>query len=376
MVIPPKTKAEKGREAVLKDVYKIGSTFMTNEQLKHFVEERKERPLLSIKAELLQKMERNFEATTALATLHAKGLISEVNAGRIRPPPEEKFMKIIGLEKPLLMLRMFAREEKKYKHFEDRLKKIISPLAEQMFESEYLHAPGLIYHYPAPEKYPNIFYELAEHVGPAPKKPEKAADFKKRIARALEGKNILELGCGPGNYLLALKSTSPKAFLHGVELRKEPQQIAVAKGLDVVRDNAEHLNSLFPGKKFDVIFSENFFSTAVLDHDASKRVAEAMFAKMKPGAVSINQFFYLKTLKEHRMETIKWACKQTGLDFESTKKWFESLPEEEQERLMTANQPSLAAEDFKKIGFDVVTFGETADNYFTIVLKKPSRPKT
>jgi len=72
----------------------------------------------------------------------------------------------------------------------------------------------------------------------------------------LQGKRILEVGCGQGEFLEMLKGFPVQGF--GIENKQDLVDKAVAKGLSVVRDFASDAQHKIPGAPFDAFMQFNF----------------------------------------------------------------------------------------------------------------------
>jgi len=72
----------------------------------------------------------------------------------------------------------------------------------------------------------------------------------------LEGKRILEVGCGQGEFLEMLKGFPVAGY--GIENKRELVDMARAKGLNVVQDFAEDASHKIKGAPFDAFMQFNF----------------------------------------------------------------------------------------------------------------------
>ncbi len=72
----------------------------------------------------------------------------------------------------------------------------------------------------------------------------------------LNGRNIIEIGCGQGEYLSIMNSVGVNAF--GIEHNEELVDIACSRGLNVSRNFIENGDSELPGPLFDGFYILNF----------------------------------------------------------------------------------------------------------------------
>lgn len=96
----------------------------------------------------------------------------------------------------------------------------------------------------------------------------------------LEGKRILDVGCGVGMYTAAFLRASP--WVYGVEVERERAKEAHKRAAGIVQAIGEHLP--FPDETFDLVFSHE-----VLEHVADDRrcVAEMVRVTRAAGHVVI-----------------------------------------------------------------------------------------
>lgn len=93
----------------------------------------------------------------------------------------------------------------------------------------------------------------------------------------LEGRTILDAGCGIGTYVRAFRRFSP--HVHGVDLDAEKAAEAAGELPHIVQASAEELP--YPGGSFDVVLSHE-----VIEHvgDDGRAVADAVRVLRSPGA--------------------------------------------------------------------------------------------
>nr|WP_256467820.1 class I SAM-dependent methyltransferase [Bradyrhizobium sp. 62] len=100
---------------------------------------------------------------------------------------------------------------------------------------------------------------------------------------------ILDLGCGAGDLLLALRRDRPRAILTGVDISPLNIQAAVTRAKadpnghgDLRFEASDYLQARFDG--FDVILAESVLHLIVGDHD---RLAAKLATDLAPGGVII-----------------------------------------------------------------------------------------
>lgn len=82
-------------------------------------------------------------------------------------------------------------------------------------------------------------------------------EYRRFIDRCgLEGKKIIEVGCGRGEFLKTLREFPVQVY--GVEHKRELVQLARAEGLNVAEGFTETADTVFPGGPFDAFLSFNF----------------------------------------------------------------------------------------------------------------------
>ena len=114
--------------------------------------------------------------------------------------------------------------------------------------------------------------------------PQRVAHFDGRLkaivdmAGPLDGKNILDVGCGKGRYLVALKRKFPHAVLTGLDL-SEVLLTSIPKNIFSVQGSM--LDMPFPDDTFDVVYCVEALEHAV----AIKQAIAEMCRVLKPGGV-------------------------------------------------------------------------------------------
>ncbi len=105
----------------------------------------------------------------------------------------------------------------------------------------------------------------------------------------LEGKSLLDVGCGTGNLLEYINSKGLKVEYAGVDILDPMIKIANAKGLngefyhaDIFKDN------IFEKKTFDIIYSSGIFNLNLGNNRIFLHDAVGLFLKLSKEAVVFN----------------------------------------------------------------------------------------
>ena len=105
----------------------------------------------------------------------------------------------------------------------------------------------------------------------------------------LEGKSLLDVGCGTGNLLEYINSKGLKVEYTGVDILDPMIKIANAKGLngefyhaDIFKDN------IFEKKTFDIIYSSGIFNLNLGNNRIFLHDAVGLFLKLSKEAVVFN----------------------------------------------------------------------------------------
>jgi len=97
-----------------------------------------------------------------------------------------------------------------------------------------------------------------------------------RLARAGGSINLLEIGCGTGNFLQMI-SAEPNVCATGIDNYSPSVETARAKNLDVECMDLDHFMAAFPERRFDVVCAfhclEHVVSPKVFLNSASKALA-------------------------------------------------------------------------------------------------------
>lgn len=116
---------------------------------------------------------------------------------------------------------------------------------------------------------------------------------------SLEGRKVLEIGCGGGGVLKEyLRYGVPVADLHGIDLLFDRLQAARAAlpGLPLVNANGEYLP--YSSESFDLVLQYTAFSS-ILDARVKRSMAGEMLRVLKPEGKVIWYDFWLNPTNKH-----------------------------------------------------------------------------
>lgn len=198
-------------------------------------------------------------------------------------------------------------------------------------------------------------------------------------ALPLDGRTILDFGCGTGNFTYALKKLT-NAEIYGVEPSDGMREKALAKGLDVRKGN----HSAVP---FDNNFFDFIYMTDVIHHVPDMKMMFSEFSRvLKP-----NGFICILTESHRQIETRFWV-KHFPTTVAVEKKRYPDIPdiinaaksvELEEYKIVTTDAESdiTVSEDFVKLaetkGFSMFRLIDEADYQSGLAeLKKDYESKT
>jgi SAM-dependent methyltransferase len=241
---------------------------------------------------------------------------------------------------------MFSEEKyaQGYKKFKNNSGLIYA--GETFFETSYRHdGSGDVYNFRRPSSAGvNFLYKLHQHLsGKEFDSPEK---LKAAVQEVLIGKRVLEVGCGPGFDLKLLKDLG--ADVSGVEIRGD--FAGMIKGLDVRAGDAAKLDGVFGDETFDIIYSRNLFSEAVLGMKRSEEIAVKLCEHTKQGGIQIHQVGYKKMGLEVLLFSMWVSNREAGRDQKETEEWFWNKPGWERDALLYQNRCSLDPQDLLREG--------------------------
>ena len=215
----------------------------------------------------------------------------------------------------------------------------------------------------ASHKYVHSLFQLYQHLsGEEYTSPEQ---LKEVLRKSLDGKRILELGCGPGFNLKVLQDLG--AIVSGVEIRRD--LIGGVPDVDIRYGDAEHLDDIFPDDRFDLIYSEDFFCNAVMDQEKSGRIATQTYRHTTEGGAGIHQIIYEKMELPLYLLGLWISNRETGRDHQTIENRFWNMSEDERERALYTNRCSLDPQDLVGLGFKVKEYS-IENGELNIVVRK------
>ena len=215
--------------------------------------------------------------------------------------------------------------------------------------------------------YASMLYHLMRHLTNVTGEETKQ-EVERRARQTFGGKKVLELGCGPGFFLYALRELG--ADVTGLDLNdKDKDRIKAAK-LNIQFGNAKDLAKIVGNQQYDVIFSKDFLSFAVT-RDDSFPIMEQVYASLKDGGLTLHQINYKRSSEQKYFEQVAKLCDEKKLDFERFKREFTSLGTEEKEMLLRRNIFNIGPASLDKIGFKPLTsYVFDVQQYLSIALTK------
>lgn len=199
-------------------------------------------------------------------------------------------------------------------------------------------------------------------------------------------KDVLDLGCGRGEFLDLLKEADIPAL--GVDLNRDFVEICRDKGLDVkLGDALDYLASLEDGRL------GGLFAGQVVEHLSSNqlvRMVQLAYEKLRPGsyfiAETVNPLnlsvfaksFYIDPthVKPVHPETIRFILESVGFDF--TKLHFMSPPPDEHKLVKVAISSDLSPEEktrYQQLNDNVEKLNQLLYGFedYAIVARKPAK---
>jgi len=217
---------------------------------------------------------------------------------------------------------------------------------------------------PASQKYVALFCQMYKHL--SGKKFASPEELKSNFRSVIQGKKILELGCGPGFALRVLNNLD--ANVSGVEIDLTYKD--KSQGLNIIYGDASKVLDTLKGKgeKFDVIFSVDFFSTTILSMSDAMRIMGLAGDLMDKSTLSIHQIMMEKLHPVVQDFNVWMNCRRRGLDYNEFKALMDSQSEERKQDTYT-NKPNFSKECLLALGFDIINYSKDGW-YFNMVLKK------
>mgnify|MGYP001612014669 CR=1 FL=1 len=122
--------------------------------------------------------------------------------------------------------------------------------------------------------------------------------------------NILDAGCGAGDYTFYLARRYPRSNVLGVDINdrwiKKNRETAIQLGISNVQFQCHDMSGDDYQTQFDLVVSVD-----VLEYIADKKIAmELLFQAMKPKAMV---FFHIPTIRERPAPFSRWSAKENPI---------------------------------------------------------------
>lgn len=233
-----------------------------------------------------------------------------------------------------------------YKKFMTNCKLIY--LHEPFSPLSYILDSGDTYHYRRPsENDTHTLYKIYQYAsGTEFKTPE---ELKAVLETALTGKHILEIGCGAGFNLKVLKDLG--AEVSGIEPRSDMAK--TLPELDIRIGDARHLNDIFEGKQFDIIYSRDLFCTAIMDSAEAMEIAPQLGEQTNEGGLNLHQVTYARMEIPLYLLGLWLSNREVGRDHEGMEERFWNLSDAQREDRLYTNRCILDPQDLVRRGLKI-----------------------
>jgi len=208
----------------------------------------------------------------------------------------------------------------------------------------------------------NTLFKLHQHLKGKPyESPEQLREVMKEL---VAGKRILEIGCGPGFNLQVLEQLG--ANVTGVEKRKE---LLKFPDLNVLVGDAQNLGELLGKEQFDLIYSRDLFSTAIMDENTSAAITEQTYNHTVTGGLGMHHLTYIK-ISEATFLLGTWIkTRGTKIDSNEIYDRFWNLSPAAREDALYTNRSTLHPQDLLRQGFHLDEYS-IENNELNIVTRK------
>jgi SAM-dependent methyltransferase len=207
-------------------------------------------------------------------------------------------------------------------------------------------------------------FKLYEHVGK--KEYDSPEQLKAIMQEVLEGKRLLELGCGPGFGLDVFKRLGAKVT--GIEIRHGYD--GRIPGLDIRYGNAVELDELCKDDQFDIAYSQDFFADVCISENTAKKVVKALYNRTVDSGYGFHLITY-ERLHPMMTEFMLWLEGLQRVENPDTfQKWWDGLDANEKEEHGWTNKCSLDPQYLARVGFKVTEYG-IEDGDLIIVTERP-----
>ncbi len=210
----------------------------------------------------------------------------------------------------------------------------------------------------------HVLYKLYRHLSNAPyDSPEELREIMRAL---LNDMRILEIGCGPGFNLHVLKMLGARVY--GIELREET--VGSVPDVDIRIGNAMDVALEFPPSTFDLVYSRDFFSSAVIESPAeAARIVAEIYGITRSGGLSIHQMIYAKVYIPLSLFGLWLECRKTGFNYDRIEKGFwKKLLEGNDDEIYT-NRSALDPQDLLRTGFGIREYSIEDDNLHIVAQK-------
>jgi|GEM_PF-4975857 len=342
-----------------------------------FLMPRKGRPISSIEEELFTYLplfdDQEIDEIQAKAVALAKEKGAEVNTTEFWRALQEgdselfeqtKIIGLAGVQYGLLQMEFYKKTlamfQEAQKHFFEAKYTAMNPIdlggIKAACLEQYTYSPAISYR--------SMLYHMTRHMTNLEGNETKNQTIGK-VIKALEGKRVLELGCGPGFFLHMLHDLG--AEVTGVEMNDAYKDRC--NGIKIVYGDAKSISSLVQGD-YDVVISKDFLSLPVTRDDAGPIMEEA-FKVTRRGGLSLHQIEYSKMDEKDYFARISEAGDVQGIDVGRLRETWEHLDPIAKDMLLHKNIWNISLEHLADIGYKPLTqYKYCADKFLTIALAK------
>jgi SAM-dependent methyltransferase len=281
---------------------------------------------------------------------------AQVEKGEIS---EEQAMGLLSIK-----LGKFSGEKdsSEYQKFKENSKIIYAN--EQFLDIAYKLDSGNLYKFlRASQQDIHTLFKLYQHL--SGEKYNSQEKLKQIMEKLLNGKRILELGCGPGFNLKVLQ-----------DLGAKPSGVEILEGLtnripevDVRYGDAENLDNLFGNEKFDIIYSRDLFCMNIMDREKANKINKQIEKHIKNGGIIIHQITYEKIDLSMHLLAMWFYSRRKNKNFKTMEKEFWDQSKEKRESKLYTNELALDPQEIIGEGFKLVE-NSVENGELNIILKK------
>jgi SAM-dependent methyltransferase len=222
------------------------------------------------------------------------------------------------------------------------------------------------YLYSSSSNYRSTFFHLIRNLTNVTG-DESSSELEANVRAVLDGKEILEIGCGPGFFLAALKRLGANVL--GIDCNEDcAGRLEELRGCLLICNAVEGLRTL--GRRFDIVLSRNFLSLNST-YSMGREIIDATRDVLKPGGLSIHS---LDTSVYTQDEYYEDLVDLFGEDFGKvarTRRDFSTLVSSLPGVEISRNIPNVAHEDFLRCGYKVAfSLANDVDDFTTFIAWK------